>query len=104
MPGSKHEFPECPAAYLRTESDIAILRTRREGHIFDAHLVDGTTHADELIAPMAHEFKNGARTMDSMSSKVQQLVKLRLAEENARDAYEDELRDQERKAKGNGGR
>ncbi len=102
VPGSTHKFPECPAAFLRTADIVAKLRTRRQGYVFAEHLVGGVTHPDELVAPMAYDFKNGARTADSMSVTMQDLVFLRIAEENDRDKYADELRDKDRQA--NGGR
>ncbi len=99
--GSQIQFPECPAAYLRTPALIATLRTRRGGRVFSEHLINGVTHPDELVAPAAMEFKAGARTLDSMSVKMQELVKLRLSEDNAREVYEDELREQERRSGAN---
>jgi hypothetical protein len=71
---------------------------RRGGEPFAAHLIDGVTHPDQIVAPLVHEFKNGARTADSMGGLVRQLVLLRLSEENDRDRHEDELREEERKA------
>ena len=71
---------------------------RRGGYIFADHLVGGVSHPDEFIAPKAAEFKNGARTMKSMTVTEQELVVLRLGEEAEKDAYEDELRDKERQA------
>lgn len=99
MPGSTHKFPECPAAFLRTPSVVAQLRIRRGGgYVFADHLIGGVTHPDELVAPLAHEFKNGARTADTMSVTEHELVFLRISEENDRDKYADEMRDKERQA------
>jgi hypothetical protein len=98
VPGSTHKFPECPAAFLRTPDVVAKLRVRRPGYVFADHLIGGTTHPDELVAPLAHEFKNGARTADSMSVTEHELVFLRISEENDRDRHADEMRDKERQA------
>jgi len=57
-----------------------------------------------MVAPLAYDFKNGARTADSMNVTEQELVFLRIAEENDRDRYADELRDKERQANAGGKR
>ena len=75
------------------------IRLRRGIEPYAAHLVDGVTHPDHLVAAAVFELKNGARTADSMSVKMQQLVFLRMEQEGERDRYEDELRDEERKVK-----
>lgn len=78
---------------------VAKLRVLRGGgYVFDDHLVGGVTHPDQLVAPLAHEFKNGARTADSMSVTEADLVFLRISEENDRERHADEMRDKERQA------
>lgn len=56
------------------------------------------------MAPLAYDFKNGARTADSMTVTQQELVFLRIAEENDRTEYQDELRDKERQTNAGGKR
>ncbi len=78
---------------------MAKLRVRRGGgYVFADHLIGGTTHPDELVAPLAHEFKNGARTADSMTVTEHEMVFLRISEENDRERHADEMREKERAA------
>jgi len=100
IPGSKSEFAECPAAYLRTASDVVELRIRRGGEPFAEHLVDGATHLVSIISEVVSDLKNGARTYDSLSAKTRDLVTIYVSEENDRDAHDAEMREEERSARG----
>ncbi len=60
------------------------------------HLIDGLTHPDEIASAAAFELESGARSADSLSTKVLQLVHIRIAERSKRDAYSAELRRENR--------
>ena len=98
VPGSAHQFPECPSAYLRDVGELVAIRTRRGGRPFGAHLIDGHTHAGPMVGQVALEIRNGARTLDSLATKVQQLVSLHEAESAGRDEEDDRLREEDRRA------
>lgn len=82
VPGSKYQFPDCPAYYLRTEG---------MGLPAD-HLIDGITHPAQLVSEYAVEIENGARNVETLSPKVRELVHLHLAEKRSRDAFASEKR------------
>ena len=98
VPGSQHEFPECPEAFNRTAADVATLRVRRGGEPFAEHLIGGQVHPISIVGPAAMEVRNGARTLGSLPTKVRLLVGLYEEEVAGREAKEDELREEERRA------
>lgn len=87
VPGAKFdEFDDCPAYYLRTAS----MRLPAD------HLIDGMTHPATLIQEYAFEIENGARSVETVSPKVRDLVHLHLAERRSRDNFESEKRAEKR--------
>jgi hypothetical protein len=96
VPGSAEEFPDCPAAYLRSAPDVAELRVRMGREPMADHLIDGAIHPASLVGPRAFELKNGSRNADTLSPKTLALVHLWIREEQARDAHADEVRKEKR--------
>lgn len=96
VPGSKHLFPECPAAYLRTASDVEELRARRGIEPFAPHLVGGSVHPAEIVAEDAWELESGSRMASSLPPKRRALAHLYLSEKAARERYAMELRKEAR--------
>lgn len=82
IPGSKYEFDDCPAYYLRTAP---------MGLPAD-HLLDGYTHPANLISEYAFEVESGARNVDTLSPKVRELVHLWLVEKRRRDDHDREMK------------
>jgi hypothetical protein len=92
VPGCAEEFPDCPAAYLRSAADVMEIRDRTGREPVADHLIGGVVHPATLIGARAFEIKNGSRSADTLSPKALSLVHLWIREEQARDAYADELR------------
>jgi hypothetical protein len=90
--GSSIEFPECPAAYLRTAQEVTILRLRTGKPVFAKHLIDGHVHPSTLASEAAFELEAGARNGDSLSPKLLEAAHLWLREKNAARDYEAEKR------------
>lgn len=82
IPGSREEFPGCPAYSLRTAG---------MGMPAD-HLIDGAIHPAHLIQPKTVELEAGALVADSLSPKVHELTHLWLREKQSRREYEQEQR------------
>lgn len=82
VPGSRHEFPECPAYFLRT----------RDLDMPAEHLVGGVHHPAELIRDRASELEVGAISADQLSPKERELAHLWLRERADRNTYEAERR------------
>lgn len=85
VPGSTHEFPDCPTYYLRT----------REMNLPAEHLLDGVDHPARLVSQYAVEIRNGARLIDSLAPRTRELVHLWLVEHDAAEEFERERRRQE---------
>lgn len=100
VPGSGYTMDVCPASFLRTAADVEELRVRRGIEPFAEHLIGGAVHPDSIIQVYAFEVETGSRTVDSLSNKSQELVKIRIGEKAARDRYEDELRKKETESNG----
>lgn len=92
VPGSQHVFDFCPAAYLRTAEEVALLNSRRDSQAWAEHLIGGAVHPAETASTDAYEVEQGARTFDSLPTKRQELSRLYLTEKGERDRYEMELR------------
>ncbi len=86
IPGSKYEFDDCPAYYLRT----ANMKMPAE------HLIDGHTHPAILVSELAFEIESGSRNVDTLSPKTRELVHLHLRESRDRDKFAEEKRRKER--------
>ncbi len=100
IPGSLHDFPECPAAFLRTASDVQELRERRGGDVFAEHLIDGVEHPAQMVSEWAFEVESGARSSDTLSPKAKSLVHLYLSEKASRDRFQAEERKEQRSGGG----
>ncbi len=100
VPSTDYEFPDCPAAYLRTKHDVELLTIRYDRPAFAEHLVDGT-HAASLVSQVASELKAGARMAESLSPGMLELAHLFISEENKREAYNarERRRDAQRKGR-----
>jgi hypothetical protein len=83
IPGSPHDFPDCPAYYLRT-ADVGLPAE---------HLLDGMEHPASLVAIRAAEFERGAITMKDVTPKVRDGIHIWLEE---RDAAREHARERER--------
>ncbi len=92
VPGCSQEFPECPAAFLRTGAEVGELKHRRGGQPFADHLIEGSIHPATIISTHAVEIENGARNVDTLTPKVTALVHIYLHEKAERDSYAMELR------------
>lgn len=86
-----HEFPECPAAYLRQPGDMVYLDDRFGRPAFAPHL-DGGAHPANRISMLASEVESGARRTATLPPLVLELVHLWLIERGKFRAREDELR------------
>jgi hypothetical protein len=86
-----HEFPECPAAYLRTPGDLVFLADRFGKPAFAPHL-DGGQHPAQLISMYASEIELGARPASSLPPLVIDLVHLWMNERQKFTNRENELR------------
>lgn len=86
VPGSKFEFDDCPAYYLRT----AGMGLKAE------HLIDGHTHPAQLIAEFAMEIESGARNVETISPKARELVHLHFREKRQREEHDSEKRNEQR--------
>jgi hypothetical protein len=96
IPGSKEEFPDCPAAYLRTADEVAELRVMRGGEPFAEHLVDGAVHPINIVAPVAFDVESGALASGACSPKMLALVRIFLSEKASREAHAAEKRREKR--------
>lgn len=86
-----HEFPECPAAYLRQPGDLADISDRLGRPAFAPHL-EGGQHPANLIAMYANEIELGARRASSLAPLVIELVHLWMSEKGKFRDRENELR------------
>lgn len=96
VPGTKHGFSFCPAGYLRTAHDVAVLRERRDGTVWAEHLIGGVMHPAELASSDGYEVEQGARTFDTLSARRQEMARLYLFEKSERDRNDMELRKETR--------
>jgi hypothetical protein len=94
--GTLWEFPECPAASLRTASEVAILSDRLGKPAYAPHLIGEATHPASIVSTAAAEMESGARGVDSLSPRVLSLVHLWRNEHQAARDHESELRKQKR--------
>ena len=94
--GSLTEFPECPAAHLRTVRDVETLRSRYGGNPYAAHLIGGVHHPGTRVSEVAFETENGARSAESLSPKMAEAVHLWFREKATRDAHERDMRKESR--------
>jgi hypothetical protein len=85
VPGSQHEFPDCPTYYLRT-ADMGLPAV---------HLLDDVDHPARLVSQWGVEIRNGARLVDSVSPRARELVHLYLVEQDAAQEHERERRREE---------
>lgn len=84
--GSSAAFDDCPAYYLRTAS----MGLPAE------HLIDGLTHPANIVSEFAFELESGARSADSLSTKVLELVHLHISERSQRESHLSEMRRENR--------
>ena len=98
VPGSSFQFDDCPAAHLRSRDEVIQLRIRRGIEPFADHLIEGVTHPSNLVAEIAMELKNGARTFETLTPKVRELVNLHMAAESEREAHDAQMREDKRNA------
>lgn len=82
IPGSREQFDDCPAYYLRTGAN----------GMSAPHLIDGSTHAAALVSQWAFEVEAGARNVETLSPKGTEGVHLWLREKRGRDDYATEKR------------
>jgi len=86
------EFPECPAAYLRRQGDVVMLRTRHRVEPFAPHLIGGIHHPGDRVSEVAFEVEAGARNIDTVTPKMREGVHLWFREKAIRDTYDAEAR------------
>lgn len=89
---TQEEFPECPAAYLRTGADVEMLEDRFGRKPFAEHLIGGAIHPDFIVGATASEVETGARSTDTISPKVLSLIHVRFREQARKREYDSELR------------
>jgi hypothetical protein len=94
--GCNDDFPDCPAAYLRTSAEVQEISDRRGVHAFDDHLIEGSIHPATLVGPAAYEVETGSRSVESLSPKMQTLVHVWINQKAARDAHRMESRREQR--------
>lgn len=97
FPGTDESFPDCPNYYRRT----FVPPPGSLGHAIKdstaVHLIRGVEHPAQRVTPLVAEFKNGALRISDLPPKPRELVMLYLHEQNKREEYEHEQRDQRRK-------
>lgn len=82
VPGSKEEFPDCPAGYLRTAAD----------GLPAPYLIDGLMHPGILASERTAELEAGAIRAEELSPKVRELVHIHRREKQSKWEHEQEER------------
>ena len=84
--GSTESFNDCPAYYLRSS----------QSELPAEHLIDGHAHPSTIVSEYVFEIESGSRSIETVSTKVRQLVHLWINEKRSRDAKATEMRREKR--------